>query len=163
MSATKSPRLFPFLWYATDAEKAARFYVSIFPDSRVSCVTALPHESPGGPPGSIKVVDFTLMGQRVQAMGAEKHHPFNDAMSIVVLARDQRELDRWWKGLLRGGGKAIACGWLKDRYGVRWQVVPEVLVTMYRSRERARARRVLEALQGMVKVDIAALKKAWRG
>ncbi len=162
MPSTKPPRLFPFLWYAKDAEKAARFYVSVFPNSRVNSVTALPHESPSGPPGSVKVVDFTLMGQRIQAM-AGKHHPFNDAFSFVVLARDQRELDRWWKGLLRGGGKPIACGWLVDRYGVRWQVMPEEFLPMYRSRDRVRASRVLEALQKMVKIDIAALKRAWRG
>lgn len=163
MTATKPPRLFPFLWYAKDADKAARFYVSIFPNSRVNSVTALESESPSGPPGSVKVVDFTLMGQRLQAMSAGKHHDFNDAISMTVLCRNQKELDRYWKALLRGGGRPQACGWLIDRYGLRWQVVPEEFEAMMMDRDRARSKRVTDAMMTMVKFDIAALKKAWRG
>lgn len=163
MPASRSPRLFPFLWYAKDADKAARFYASIFPNSRVDRVTALESESPSGPPGSVKVVDFTLLGQRFQAMTAGPHHEFNDAISMVVLCRNQKELDRYWKALLKGGGKPQACGWLIDKYGLRWQVVPEVFETMMQDRNRARSKRVTDAMMTMVKFDIAALKKAWRG
>jgi predicted 3-demethylubiquinone-9 3-methyltransferase (glyoxalase superfamily) len=89
-------RIFPFLWYAKEAEEAAKFYASIFPDSRVDRVTAMQSESPSGPPGSVKVVDFTLFGQRFQAMTAGPHHDFNDAISIVVLCEDQKEIDKYW-------------------------------------------------------------------
>lgn len=163
MTAKVSARIFPFLWYARDAEKAARFYASIFPNSRIHRVTTMWSESPSGPPGSVKVVDFTLMGQRFQAMTAGRHHDFNDAISITVLCRTQKELDRYWKALQRGGGKPVACGWLTDRYGVRWQIVPEVMEEMMADRDRARSKRVTDAMMTMVKLDIAALKRAARG
>src|SRR5499427_5594481 len=113
--AKASAKIVPFLWYAKDADQAAKLYASIFPDSRVDRVTAMQSESPSGPPGSVKVVDFTLFGQRFQAMSAGPHHEFNDAISIVVLCDDQAELDRYWAGLLEGGGRPVACGWLNDR------------------------------------------------
>lgn len=155
-------RLIPFLWYAKEAEEAARFYTSIFPDSRVDRVTALQSESPSGPPGSVKVVDFTLFGQRFQAMSAGPHHDFNDAISLMVLCDDQAELDRYWSALLEGGGKPQACGWLIDRFGVRWQVVPAVFEEMMRDKDPVRSRRVTDAMMRMVKFDIAALEKAYR-
>src|SRR5262249_32693857 len=119
-------KIFPPSWYAKDAEGAAKFFASIFPDSRVDQVTPLLSESPSGPPGSVKIVDFTLFGQPFQAMTAGPHHDFNDAISLVVTCEDQAELDRYWNALLEGGGKPSACGWLIDRYGVRWQIVPAV-------------------------------------
>jgi predicted 3-demethylubiquinone-9 3-methyltransferase (glyoxalase superfamily) len=163
MPSKVAARIFPFLWYAKDADKAARFYASIFPNSRVNSVTAMQSESPSGPPGSVKVVDFTLMGQRFQAMTAGKHHDFNDAISITVQCRNQKELDRYWKALIKGGGKPVACGWLTDRYGLRWQIVPEVMEEMMADRDKKRSQRVTDAMMTMVKLDIAALKKAWRG
>ena len=155
-------RIFPHLWYAKEAEEAARLYASIFPDSRVDSVTALPSESPSGPPGTVKIVDFTLFGERFQAMSAGPHHPFNDAISLVVLCDDQVELDRYWNALLEGGGKPQACGWLIDRFGLRWQIVPAALDAWMRDRDPARSRRVTDALLKMVKLDIAALEKAYR-
>ena len=159
----KHAKIFPFLWYAKDADKAAAFYASIFPDSRVDRVTAMQSDSPSGPPGSVKVVEFTLMGQRFQAMSAGPHHEFNDAISITVLCADQAELDRYWDALLSGGGKPQACGWLIDRYGLRWQVVPEVFETMMSDRDPARSKRVTDAMMKMIKFDIAALERAYRG
>ena len=159
-----STKIFPFLWYAKEAEQAAKFYTSIFPDSRVERVTSMMSESPSGPPGSVKVVDFTLLGQRFQAMSAGPHDDFNDAISITVLCRNQKELDRYWSTLLKGGGKPQACGWLIDKYGVRWQIVPDILEEALMSdRNRKRSKRVTDAMLTMVKFDIAALKKAWRG
>ena len=155
-------KLFPFLWYAEEAEEAARLYASVFPDSRVDRVTALQSESPSGPPGAVKVVDFTLFGQRFQAMSAGPHHEFNDAISLVVLCDDQAELDRYWEALLEGGGKAQACGWLIDRFGVRWQIVPAALEEMMRDQDPARSKRVTDAMLTMVKLDIATLEKAFR-
>ena len=156
-------KIFPHLWYAQHADQAAAFYASIFPDSRVDRVTTLGSESPSGPPGSVKVVDFTLFGQRFQAITAGPHHEFNDAISLVVVCDDQDELDRYWNALLTDGGKEQACGWLIDRFGVRWQIVPAALEEMMRDADPARAKRVTDALLKMVKYDIAALQKAYQG
>jgi len=160
--AAAPAKIFPFLWYATEAEQAATFYASIFPDSRVDRVTALQSESPSGPPGSVKVVDFTLLGQRFQAMTAGPHHEFNDAVSITVLCEDQAELDRYWNALLEGGGRPQACGWLIDRFGLRWQIVPAVFEKMMRDEDPARSKKVTDAMLKMVKFDIAELEKAYR-
>lgn len=157
-----SAKIFPHLWYAEDAEAAARLYASIFPDSRIDRVTALQSESPSGPPGSVKVVDFTLFGQRFQAMTAGPHHEFNDAISLVVTCEDQAELDRYWDALLADGGEPQACGWLIDRFGVRWQIVPAALGEMMRDADPARSKRVSDALLKMVKLDIATLEDAAR-
>src|SRR5258706_3671654 len=153
--AKASTRICPFLWYATKAEEAARFYTSIFPDSRVDRVTSMNSESPSGPPGSVKVVDLTLFGQRFQAMTAGSHHDFNDAISMVVLCDDQAELDKYWSALLEGGGQAQACGWLHDRYGLRWQIVPARLVDMMADEDPGRSKRVSDAMLQMIKLDIA--------
>ena len=162
MASTGRSKIFPFLWYAKEAEEAARFYASIFPDSRVDRVTPMLSESPSGPPGSVKVVDFTLLGQRFQAMTAGPHHEFNDAISMFVLCDDQAELDRYWNALIEGGGKPQACGWLIDRFGLRWQIVPAILDELMRDKDPARSKRVTDAMLQMVKLDIAALEKAYR-
>ena len=159
---TARSKIFTHLWYAKDADKAARLYASIFPRSRVDSVWTLPSDSPSGPAGAVKVVDFTLLGQRFQALTAGPHHDFNDAMSIVVECDNQAELDRYWKALLKGGGKAVACGWLIDKFGVRWQIVPAMLEEMMRGADRRRSKKVADAMLTMVKLDIAALKKAFR-
>jgi predicted 3-demethylubiquinone-9 3-methyltransferase (glyoxalase superfamily) len=151
-----------FLWYAREAEEAAKFYCSIFPDSRINQVSALMSESPSGPPGSVKVVDFTLFGQRFQAMSAGPHHEFNDAISISVTCDDQAELDRYWDALLAGGGKPQACGWLHDRYGVRWQITPRVLEEMLADKDPVRSKKATDAMMTMVKLDIATLERAYR-
>ncbi len=119
-------------------------------------------DTPSGPAGSVKVVDFTLFGQRFQAITAGPHHDFNDAVSLVVLCDDQNELDRYWDALLEGGGKPQACGWLIDRFGVRWQITPAVLEGMVRDEDPERSKRASDAMLQMVKLDIAALEKAYR-
>ena len=162
MAAKTSSKIYTHLWYAKEAEEAAKFYTSVFPDSRVDRVTPLLSESPSGPPGSVKVVDFTLFGQRFQAMTAGPHHEFNDAMSIVVECDDQAELDRYWNALLEGGGKPQACGWLIDRFGVRWQIVPSVLNEMMNDKDPGRSKRATDAMLKMVKLDIATIEKAYR-
>jgi predicted 3-demethylubiquinone-9 3-methyltransferase (glyoxalase superfamily) len=155
-------KIVPFFWYAKDAEEAAKFYASIFPDSHVDRVMSMLSVSPSGPPGSVKVVDFTLFGQRFQAMSAGPHHDFNDAISMVVLCDDQAELDRYWNALLSGGGKEQACGWLNDKYGVRWQIVPARLVDMMADKDAGRSKRISDAMLTMIKLDIAALEAAYR-
>jgi predicted 3-demethylubiquinone-9 3-methyltransferase (glyoxalase superfamily) len=162
MAATARSKILTFLWYAKEAEEAAQFYVSIFPDSRIDGVTSMLSESPSGPPGSVKVVDFTLFGQRYQAMTAGTHHEFNDAISIMVLCEDQREVDRYWDALQAGGGKPLACGWLMDRFGLRWQIVPRVMDEMMRDPDPARSKKVTDAMMEMVKLDIATLERAYR-
>jgi len=153
-------KITPFLWYSEKAEEAAALYVSVFPDSRIVRVTAFPSESPSGPPGSVKVVEFVLFGQPFVAMSAGPLDPFNHAVSFVVNCDDQAELDRYWNALLAGGA-AEQCGWLKDRYGLSWQIVPKVLGEMMSSTNRAGAKRASDAMMKMVKIDIAALKAAF--
>jgi predicted 3-demethylubiquinone-9 3-methyltransferase (glyoxalase superfamily) len=126
-------------------------------------VTPLLSESPSGPPGSVKIVDFTLLGQRFQAITAGPHDEFNDAIAMVVLCDDQAELDRYWDALLKNGGKAQACGWLVDRYGLRWQIVPAAFDEWLRDADAARSKRVSDAFLKMVKLDIATLERARRG
>ena len=156
-------KIYTHLWYAKDADQAARFYASIFPESRVERVWTLPTESPSGPEGAVKIVDFVLFGQRFQAMTAGPHHDFNDAMSLVVECADQAELDRYWDALLEGGGRPQACGWLIDRYGVRWQIVPAGWERLMMDTDRAKAKRVADAMLKMVKLDIVALERAHQG
>jgi predicted 3-demethylubiquinone-9 3-methyltransferase (glyoxalase superfamily) len=155
-------KIFTHLWYAKEAEEAAKFYAAIFPDSRVDRVTPLLSESPSGPPGSVKVVDFTLFGQRFQAISAGPHHEFNDAISMVVLCDDQAELDRYWNALLEGGGKPQACGWLIDTFGLRWQIVPSRMDELMHDQDKSRSKKVTDAMLKMVKLDIATLEKAYR-
>lgn len=152
-----------FLWYATGAEEAAKFYTSVFPESRVDRVTTMQSESPSGPPGSVKLVDFTLFGQPFQAMTAGPHHDFNDAISLNVACDDQAELDRYWDAFLQAGGRPQACGWLIDRWGVRWQLVPAIFDEMMADKDPARSKRVTDAMMQMVKFDIGGLEKAYRG
>jgi predicted 3-demethylubiquinone-9 3-methyltransferase (glyoxalase superfamily) len=156
-------KITPFLWYAKEAEEAARFYAGIFPDSRVGSVTTLPTDSPSGPPGSVKVVEFVLCGQPFMAMSAGPLDPFNHAVSFVVNCETQAEIDRYWNGLLEGGGAPEQCGWLKDRYGLSWQIVPTVMGTMMSDPDRAKAKRAADAMMKMVKFDIAALTAAYEG
>lgn len=162
MADARKAKIYTHLWYAKDAEEAARFYASIFPDSHVDLVWALPSDSPSGPAGSVVVVDFTLFGQRFQAMTAGPHHDFNDAISLVVECENQAELDRYWDALLAGGGQPQACGWLIDRYGLRWQIVPTAMDAMMRDGDAARVKQVTDAMLRMVKLDIAALERAYR-
>lgn len=156
-------KIIPHLWYAREAEEAARFYASIFPDSRVDRVTALPADTPSGPAGSVAVVEFTLFGQPFMAISAGPLDPFNHAISFVVACDDQAEVDRYWDALLQDGGAPEQCGWLKDRYGLSWQIVPAVLGEMINDPDRRKARQVAEAMLKMVKLDVAGLKAAYAG
>ena len=153
-------KITPFLWYAKEAEEAAAFYASLFPDSRVLRVVTMPSESPSGPPGSVKLVDFVLCGQSLTAMSAGPLDPFNHAVSFVVNCDDQAEIDKYWNALLDNGGTAEQCGWLRDRYGVSWQILPKVLAEMMNEPDRAKAKRVTDAMLQMVKIDIAGLQAA---
>jgi predicted 3-demethylubiquinone-9 3-methyltransferase (glyoxalase superfamily) len=159
---TRISKIVPHLWFADRAVEAANFYVSLLPDSRVDAVTPVPVDTPSGPAGSVKVVEFTLAGQQFMAIEAGPLDPFNHAISFLVNCDDQAEVDRLWEAL-SAGGTVEQCGWLKDRYGVSWQIVPAVLGEMMKDRDRERSRRVMQAVLGMKKLDIAALRRAYGG
>jgi predicted 3-demethylubiquinone-9 3-methyltransferase (glyoxalase superfamily) len=163
MGKESSQKIIPFIWYAKKAEEAARFYAKIFPDSRVDSVSSMPAESPSGPPGSVIVVEFTLFGQAFTAMSAGPHHEFNDAVSFMVNCDSQAELDRYWDAILKNGGKPQACGWIIDKYGLRWQIVPTVLGEMLTDKDKAKAGRAAQEMLKQVKFDIAKLEAAYRG
>jgi predicted 3-demethylubiquinone-9 3-methyltransferase (glyoxalase superfamily) len=163
MSKASIQKIVPHLWYAKEAEEAARFYATVFPDSRVDRVTSLPAESPSGPAGSVVVVEFTLFGQAFMAISAGPHDSFNDAVSFLVNCTSQAEIDRYWNALLENGGKPQACGWIIDKYGVRWQIVPTALGEMITDPDKAKAARVAEEMLKQVKFDLAKLEDAFRG
>lgn len=156
-------KIVPSLWYAKDAVAAARFYASVFPDSHVDRVTALPVDSPSGPAGSVQVVEFRLFGQAFTAFAAGPHHDFNDAISFTVRCDGQAEIDRYWQAILDGGGKPQACGWIIDPYGVRWQITPTRLDEMMADPDPARARRAAAEMMTQVKLDVARLEAAFAG
>jgi predicted 3-demethylubiquinone-9 3-methyltransferase (glyoxalase superfamily) len=160
--AARLDKIVPHLWYAREAEEAARFYTSIFPDSWVDHVTTMPGESPSGPAGSVSIVQFTLCGRPMIAMSAGPLDPFNHAISFAVSCDDQAELDRFWDALV-AGGQPERCGWLRDKYGVCWQIVPRALGEMMSSTDRTRAARAVQAMMKMVKLDIVELKRAFEG
>lgn len=151
----------PCLWFDGRAEEAAAFYVSVFPDSRIHRVIRSPIDTPGASSDSPLLVEFTIAGQRYQALNGGPHDPFNDAISLSVTCPDQAEVDRLWEALTADGGKPVQCGWLKDRYGVSWQIVPEPLIDMIADPDLDKARRVMEAMMGMIKLDIEALRAAY--
>jgi predicted 3-demethylubiquinone-9 3-methyltransferase (glyoxalase superfamily) len=157
------PKVSSFLWFEKEAEVAAKLYTSLIPNSRIEGTTALPVDSPSGPAGSVQLVSFTLDGQPYTAMNAGPLDPFNHAVSLVVSCDDQAELDRIWDGLLEGGGRPEQCGWLRDRWGLAWQIVPRVFPEMMKSPDRAAAKRVAEAMMKMVKFDTAVLQQAFDG
>jgi predicted 3-demethylubiquinone-9 3-methyltransferase (glyoxalase superfamily) len=159
---TPTSKIAPHLWFADKAVDAANFYVSLFPDSRVDSITPIPADTPSGPAGSVQVVEFTLAGQQFMAINAGPLDPFNHAISFVVNCSDQAEVDRLWDAMSKGGS-VERCGWLKDRYGVSWQIVPTVLGQMMKDPDRTRAKRAMEAMLGMVKLDVRVLKRAYDG
>jgi predicted 3-demethylubiquinone-9 3-methyltransferase (glyoxalase superfamily) len=155
-------KIVPFLWYTDKAEEAAAFYASVLPNSKIDSVTALPADTPSGPAGSVKVVELTLMGQPFMAISAGPLDPFNHAVSFIIQCDDQAEIDRLW-ATLSDGGQTEQCGWLKDRYGLFWQITPSVLGKMMKDPDRARAKRVTEAMLKMTKLDIGILERAANG
>jgi predicted 3-demethylubiquinone-9 3-methyltransferase (glyoxalase superfamily) len=156
-------KISPCLWFDGRAEEAARFYTGIFPDSRIDHVQKSPIDYPGGKVGDVLLVEFTLAGQRYQALNGGPHDTFNDAISLSVTCKDQAEVNRYWDALTADGGKPVMCGWLKDKYGVSWQIVPEALMAMIRDKDRAKSKRAMEAMMQMVKLDVGALQRAFDG
>ncbi|HVY54418.1 MAG TPA: VOC family protein [Thermodesulfobacteriota bacterium] len=156
-------KITPFLWFDNQAEEAAAFYTSIFKDSRIGSVARYGEESAevsGQPRGSVMTVSFELEGQQFVALNGGPYFTFSPAISFVVNCDTQKELDELWDRLSEGGEKQ-RCGWLKDKYGVSWQIVPAALGGMLQDKDAGKSRRVMKALLQMDKIDIQALKKAY--
>lgn len=152
----------PCLWYSAHVEEAARFYASVVPNSTITRISTLPVDTPSGPAGTVKLVEFTLAGTPVTGFAGGPHHDFNDAISLMLISDTQDEIDRMWNGLLADGGKPVACGWLKDRFGVSWQITPKRLGDMIAKGGAGAAAATLAMMQ-MVKMDIATLEAAFAG
>jgi predicted 3-demethylubiquinone-9 3-methyltransferase (glyoxalase superfamily) len=156
-----TPRLTPFLWFDQQAEEAAAFYTSIFKNSRVEGVTRYSEAGPG-PKGSVMTVNFVLDGQQFVALNGGPHFKFTEAISFVVNCETQQEVDEFWEKL-SAGGQEVECGWLKDKYGLAWQVVPTVLFEMLQTGDPEQSGRVMKAVFQMKKLDIAELQAAYHG
>src|ERR687892_1886137 len=151
---------FPCLWFDGKAEGAAKFYPSLLPDSSVDKVWLSPADTPSGPAGMVLTVDFTLNGQRFQGLNGGPEFLFNEAVSFVIECEDQAEVDRVWDALAADGGEPGPCGWLKDRFGLSWQVTPKRLLELLDDPDSERARRAMESMLTMGKIDVAELQRA---
>jgi predicted 3-demethylubiquinone-9 3-methyltransferase (glyoxalase superfamily) len=153
----------PCLWFDGNAEEAANFYVSLFPDSRIDRIMRSPADNPSVKEGGVLMVDFTLAGRQYSGLNGGPQFPFTEAVSFVVHCEDQAEVDRLWDALTADGGQPVQCSWLKDKFGLSWQIVPEEMLEMLNSDDREGARRAMEAMMTMVKLDLPALRKAFAG
>ena len=156
---TIKQRITPCLWFDGQAEEAANFYVSIFRNSKITAISRYGDAGPG-PKGSVMVVGFELDGQAFTGLNGGPMFKFNEAISMVVNCETQEEVDRYWDRLLEGG-EPSQCGWLKDRFGISWQIVPTALLEMVQDKDPARSQRVMAAMLKMRKLDIAGLKQAY--
>jgi predicted 3-demethylubiquinone-9 3-methyltransferase (glyoxalase superfamily) len=159
-------KIAPCLWFNTEAEEAARFYVSVFKNSKIKKIVRLSETTGkrlGKKKGTVLTVFFSLNGQDFMALNGGPEFKFTQAVSLMAPCKTQKELDRVWKKLTSGGGKGVACSWLTDKYGLSWQIIPDDLEKLIGDKDLRKSDRVLEAVWGMVKLDIAALRKAYKG
>jgi predicted 3-demethylubiquinone-9 3-methyltransferase (glyoxalase superfamily) len=155
-------KITPFLWFDEQAEEAAEFYTSVFPDGRVLQTTRYSETGPGKP-GSVMTVQFEAAGTTFTALNGGPHHTFSPAVSFVVDCADQAEVDRYWSALSAAGGQEGPCGWLTDRYGLSWQVIPRELTVLVADPDPERAQRATQAMMGMKKIDIQVMRDAADG
>jgi len=155
-------KITPFLWFDNNAEEAAQFYTSIFKDSKILNVSRYGDAGPG-PKGSVMVVSFQLAGQQFTALNGGPRFKFSEAFSFVVNCENQQEVDEYWRKFTAAGGQESMCGWLKDKFGFSWQIVPTALGKLMGDKDPQRASRVMEALLKMRKIDIATLEQAMEG
>lgn len=155
-------KIVTFLWFDKQAEEAVNFYVSIFKNAKLDAIVRYGDAGPG-PKGDVLLVTFTLEGQEFYALNGGPDRPFTDAISLYVNCETQAEIDTLWEKLLAGGGQEIACGWLKDKYGLRWQIVPTIMQKFLQDKDPAKSQPVMAAMMKMVKLDIATLQKAYDG
>jgi predicted 3-demethylubiquinone-9 3-methyltransferase (glyoxalase superfamily) len=156
-------KITPYLWFNGNAEEAANFYVSLLPDSRVENVWRSPADNPSTPAGAVLLVDFTVAGQRFTGINGGPQFRFSEAVSFLIDCDDQAEVDRLWGALTADGGEPGQCGWLKDRFGLSWQIIPRQLGEMMSDPDRVRSGRAMEAMLEMNKIDLAALRRAFEG
>jgi predicted 3-demethylubiquinone-9 3-methyltransferase (glyoxalase superfamily) len=156
-------KISPCLWFDGTAEEAAEFYASVLPDSRVDKVNRAAADTPSGPQGSVLSVDFTLAGQQFMGLNGGPDFKFNEAISFSIDCADQAEVDRLWDALIEGGGEHSVCGWLKDRFGVSWQVIPRKLPELLNGPDHEGAARAMKAMLEMTKIDVAKLQEAYDG
>jgi predicted 3-demethylubiquinone-9 3-methyltransferase (glyoxalase superfamily) len=156
-------KITPCLWFDGVAEEAANFYVSLLPDSRIDKVMRSPADNPSTSEGAVLTVEFTLAGQPFMGLNGGPQFPFTEAVSFSIDCEDQAEVDRLWDALTADGGKPVQCGWLKDRYGLSWQIVPKAMARMLAGPDKAGAKRAMQAMMKMVKLDVAELERAYRG
>ncbi len=152
-------KISPFLWFDSNAEEAADFYVSLFKDSKILKIARYGEAGPG-PAGAVMVVNFQIEGQDFIALNGGPLFKFTEAISFVINCQTQEEVDHYWNGLTAGGGQESQCGWLKDKYGLSWQVTPTILGELLADKDQKKAQRVMQAMLQMKKIDIAALKRA---
>jgi predicted 3-demethylubiquinone-9 3-methyltransferase (glyoxalase superfamily) len=152
------PNITPFLWFDTQAEDAAKFYVSLFPNSKISRICQRMEAAPANA-SNILMVEFELNGERYLALNGGPQIKFTEAVSLMVHCKTQQEIDRYWTALTADGGEEGVCGWLKDKYGLSWQIVPEVITELLAGRDRAKANRVMAAVMNMKKLDLALLEQ----
>jgi predicted 3-demethylubiquinone-9 3-methyltransferase (glyoxalase superfamily) len=152
----------PCLWFDTRALEAAEFYISIFKNSKLGNVSYYGEGAPL-PKGTVLVVNFQLNGQEFMALNGGPVFQFNEAISLVVNCETQREIDEYWERLTADGGQEVQCGWLKDKYGLSWQIVPTVLGKLMTDEDPAKTSRVMQALMKMIKLDVSELERAFRG
>jgi predicted 3-demethylubiquinone-9 3-methyltransferase (glyoxalase superfamily) len=157
------PKITPCLWFDGTAEEAASLYVSLLPDSRINGISRSPADNPSTAEGAVLMVDFTLAGQRFTGLNGGPQFQFTEAISWVIDCEDQAEVDRLWDALTADGGSPGRCGWLKDRFGMSWQVVPRQLGEMLGSPDADGARRAMEAMLRMSKIDVAEMRRAFDG
>ena len=155
-------KITPFLWYDGKAEEAAKLYTSIFPNSKIVTIKYWGEGTPF-PKDQVMTAIFELDGQRFHAMDAGPQFKFSEAMSLFVNCNSQEEVDHYWKKLTADGGQEQPCGWLKDKFGVSWQIVPTALGDMLQDKDKAKAGRTMQAMMKMKKIDIATLQKAYDG
>jgi predicted 3-demethylubiquinone-9 3-methyltransferase (glyoxalase superfamily) len=155
-------KITPFLWFNNNAEEAAKFYVSVFKKGKVVNISRYGEGAPA-PAGTVMTVDFQLFGQDFIALNGGPMFSFTEATSFLVSCTTQREVDYYWKRLTADGGAPSQCGWLKDKYGLSWQIIPTVLMELMSSKDRAKAGRVVQAMLQMTKIDIKRLKQAAAG
>jgi predicted 3-demethylubiquinone-9 3-methyltransferase (glyoxalase superfamily) len=156
-------KITPCLWYNHNAEEAANFYITLLPDSRIDRVVRSPSDTPSGPAGQVLVVDFTLAGEKFMGLNGGPQFPFTEAVSFQILTDDQEETDRLWNALIGNGGEESECGWLKDRWGLSWQITPRRLLELIGDPDAGRAKRAMDAMLTMRKIDIAAIEQAADG
>jgi predicted 3-demethylubiquinone-9 3-methyltransferase (glyoxalase superfamily) len=154
-------KISPCLWFDGDAEAAAKHYTTILPDSRILSVDRSPADTPSGPKGMVLTVNFSLAGQTFIALNGGADFKFNESISFSIDCDDQAEVDRYWDALIAGGGEPSVCGWLKDRFGVSWQVIPRQLPEMLQSPDRDAAGRAMEAMLKMTKIEVKELEEAF--